>query len=110
MDVVNLTPHEVKIYVDENTFITIPKAEEPLRLEEESEFVDAIELNGYDIMIYSKKYHPANELPPEEEDVYYIVSALVARAYPNRHDFLIPNDMIRDDDGRIVMCRSFSTL
>ena len=44
-------------------------------------------------------------LPPIEEGVYYIVSAIVATAI-RRNDLIVPNT-IRDEDGQIIGCDSF---
>lgn len=38
---------------------------------------------------------------------YYIVSRMVANALPNRKDLLVPNELVRDDQGNIIGCRSF---
>ena len=51
-----------------------------------------------------------SNLPDYEEGVYYIVSALVANAYPERKDLLMVNETIRDDDGRIIGCKSFAVV
>lgn len=48
-----------------------------------------------------------HELPKQQDGTFYIVSALVARA-AQREDFIIVNDTVRDDNGRIVGCRSFA--
>lgn len=48
-----------------------------------------------------------HELPKRQDGTFYIVSALVARA-AQREDFIIVNDTVRDDNGRIVGCRSFA--
>ena len=48
-----------------------------------------------------------HELPAQQDGTFYIVSALVARA-AQREDFIIVNDTVRDDNGRIVGCQSFA--
>lgn len=35
---------------------------------------------------------------------------LVARAYPDRGDFLIPGKAVRDHEGHIIACDGFSTM
>ncbi|MBU5491262.1 hypothetical protein [Butyricicoccus intestinisimiae] len=47
------------------------------------------------------------ELPAQQDGTFYIVSALVARA-AGREDFVIVNDTVRDNDGRIIGCQSFA--
>jgi hypothetical protein len=36
---------------------------------------------------------------------YYIVSSMVAQHLPDRHDLLIPADFVRDENGNIVACK-----
>ena len=47
-------------------------------------------------------------LPEYSKGRYYIVSSLVAQACPNRPDLLIVNETIRDKEGKIIGCQSFS--
>ena len=48
-----------------------------------------------------------HELPEQQDGTFYIVSALVARV-AQREDFIIVDDTVRDDKGRIVGCQSFA--
>lgn len=50
----------------------------------------------------------AGNLPPKKEGQYYIVSRTVQEAYPERDDFVIPNETVRDKEGKIVGCRSLA--
>lgn len=101
--IVNTTPHDIKLILD-NREVVYPKSSNPIRLEEESKLVDILDV---DIPIYSKIYKSA-DLPPEQSSVYYIVSLIVAQSFPERRDFLIVNDTIRNDKGQIIGCRSFA--
>lgn len=38
---------------------------------------------------------------------YYIVSQLVKNALPHRRDLIVPAEVVRDDTGNIIGCRSF---
>jgi hypothetical protein len=38
--------------------------------------------------------------------VYYIVSAMVRAALPDRKDLLVPSQQVRDDAGRVVGCKT----
>jgi len=40
------------------------------------------------------------------ETVYYIVSQLVKSACPGRDDLLVPAEVVRDNSGNIIGCRS----
>jgi hypothetical protein len=45
-------------------------------------------------------------LPELQEGVFYIVSQLVKSALPNRADLLVPAEVVRDQSGNIVGCKS----
>lgn len=47
-------------------------------------------------------------LPPESKDKFYIVSAVLKSACPERNDLIVPADFVRDDKGNITGCRAFS--
>ena len=49
-----------------------------------------------------------NGLPEEKEGVYIIVSKLTADAFPLRDDLLLVNEMVRDENGAIIGCRSLA--
>ena len=51
------------------------------------------------------RYGAAVSIPPEIPGVVYIVSVIIAKGLPERKDFVIPNELVRD--GRAVIgCRS----
>tara|TARA_R100001082_G_C4359464_1_gene158596 strand:+ start:1658 stop:2071 length:414 start_codon:yes stop_codon:yes gene_type:complete len=130
MKIVNRTPHDINLVDDDgNVLIRIPKSDEPIRLESSQKVVGNIpcysKLNLWMTMGLSPlmdDYKPTtivdvkqvvygeSNLPDYEEGVYYIVSALVANAYPERKDLLMVNDTVRDDDGRIIGCKSFAVV
>ena len=41
---------------------------------------------------------------------YYLVSALTAQAVKNRHDILIVDGAVRDNEGKIVGCTAFGRI
>ena len=47
------------------------------------------------------------DLPAPAPDTLYIVSRLVATA-ANRDDLVVPNGIVRDDNGNIIGCKSLS--
>lgn len=49
------------------------------------------------------------DLPDEVKDseTYYIVSAQVRLALPDRKDLVSPGDLIRDENGNVVGCKFF---
>jgi len=51
-----------------------------------------------------------HDLPDPAPDTLYIVSAIAARAahQQGRRDVVMPDDTVRDSDGRIIGCRSLA--
>lgn len=103
---VNLTPHPVTVVgTDEIVMLTIPPSGQVLRLPEITSPAGNVE----GVPLVRKSLDPAAELPPREEGVYYIVSLPVAQAV-RREDFLVPDDVVRDEEGRVVGCRRFAVM
>ena len=101
--VVNLTPHPITYIIDNDNKIVIPKGQAPYpRLKE---YIDIRKPIGI-FRIKCKKYSNIENLPAPQENVFYIVSGLIAQA-ARRKDLLIPNT-IRDENGQIIGCDSFS--
>lgn len=102
--IINTTPHNVNICDNNNKVINVfPKADQPLRLETITNKIG--EVNGIPV---NNVIFGVAELPEFQENVYYIVSALVKNAFSDRADLLVPHDVVRDSDGNIIGCKSFS--
>jgi len=102
--IINTTPHNVNICDTNNKVVqTFLKSDNPIRLNSTSNQIG--DVNG--IPVNSVTFGSA-DLPAFQEGIYYIVSALVKNAFLNRPDLLVPHDVVRDEDGNIIGCRSFS--
>jgi hypothetical protein len=101
---INMTPHPINIVdVDKNNLMTIPISGSQIRLSTTT--VDTgIRVNG--IAVTSTKFGQPVGLPELSEGVFYIVSAIVKSALPNRKDLLVPAEMQRNDSGNIIGCLS----
>ena len=126
--IVNLTPHLFNL-IDKNdkVILELPACETPARASEQREQIDMI---TYDISYQRKKmdahddenyvtmdipvnkviYGNVENLPAPEKDTIYIVSRIVAEACPNRNDLYIPNNLVRDEKGRIIGCRALTQI
>lgn len=51
-------------------------------------------------------YGEVTSLPEPSDGVSYIVSRLVASALPDRNDLLVPGQLVRDEQGRVIGCGS----
>ncbi len=102
--IINTTPHPIQILDDNNVCVKVfPKGEFTIRLS--SSTVDAgFEVEG--IKVTTTKYGEVTGLPEYHPFVYYIVSAMVKSALPNRTDLLVPAEQVRDSNGLIIGCRS----
>lgn len=66
-------------------------------------------LDGDNVMpIYRYEEKRIENLPAQTPGRHYIVSQVVAAAAPDRDDLLVPTDVVKDDHGRPVACRSLS--
>lgn len=102
--IINKTPHPVNI-VDGNGNVvkTYPKGESLIRLSVTT--IPAASLP--DGTPTSKTVFGDPEGLPEYKDgTYYIVSQLVKSALPDRKDLLVPAEVVRDEAGTIIGCKS----
>ena len=107
MRVVNMTPHAVNLRSSDGAELaTFQPSGNLIRLSTETVPAGTIEVDGVTIPLTSTVFGDPEGLPSEEEGTIYIVSALVKSALPNRKDLVVPNEAVRDDQGRIVGCLS----
>lgn len=105
MNIINLTPHAVVI-VHEDGNITIPASGTLARVAAKT--VTVGEIDG--IPITSTEFGTVEGLPAPTPDTIYIVSSIVASRVPDREDVFVPNESVRDENGRIIGCRSLGRI
>lgn len=102
--IVNLTPHTINVLGDNpQNFPPSGTVARCAVTRQQVGTVDGVPLNR-------TVYGDVTGLPAPQPGTYYIVSALVAQAVPDRTDVLITDDAVRDDQGRIVGCRALATM
>lgn len=99
---VNLTPHRVTVINDGNEVMTIEASGVVARCKTDTVIVGSI--NG--VPITRTVFGDVEGLPEASTGVFYIVSAIVKNARPDRSDLLVPVGVVKDDEGRIVGCTS----
>ena len=104
----NYTPHDINIVGEDGKVIITFPSEGQVRLSQTTEQVGSVECDGVKIPITKTVFGEAEGLPPREEGTIYIVSSLTAQAYPERDDFFIVDQCVRDEKGKIIGCRSLS--
>lgn len=113
MRIVNLTPHVINIVTAEGLpVMDILPSGEVARVRsytiEVGELEAETDMAGIDVKIplTSTEYEAVEGLPSPRLGTVYVVSSLVAQRVKGRDDVLIPNESVRDENGRIVGCRS----
>ena len=88
---------------------TYPKSDNPVRLSTDSEYIGCVHDEHNFPLPLVKQTYGAGNMPPAVDGTMYIVSQLVQSAYPDRHDLIVPADVVRDGmTGAIVGCRTFA--
>lgn len=99
---INLTPHAINI-IDGPTLPPSGTVARCAVTRQQVGTVDGVTVN-------STRFGAVDGLPAPAAGTYYIVSALVAQACPDRTDLLITDDAVRDDAGKIIGCRALATM
>lgn len=97
----NLTPHSVTV-----AGITIEPSGIVARVSAATADAGSVDFNGTTIPLTTTVYGEVQNLPSQRDDTLLIVSSLVAARCKGRTDVFIPNEPIRDAEGRIVGCKS----
>ena len=104
MKFVNLTPHEIKIFRNENDEnpVVIPPSGKVARVNVE---YTIIEITKNDFPIYSVEYGDVQGIPNIlEKNVGYIVSTMVLEAIREKNNFYAPGMLRRDSKGNVIGC------
>lgn len=102
MTIKNYTPHPVNICNDAGEVIKVFQPEGLVRLTAVTEFYG--EIDG--IPITNTKFGKPEGLPEYQNGVYYIVSQIVKSSLSYRYDLLVPAELIRDEKGNVIGCKS----
>ncbi len=100
---VNLCQHSINL-LHGDTPVTIEPSGKVARCERQQVQIGTV--NG--IPIFTVKMGAVENLPDPVEGTVYIVSKITAEGAPDRTDLLITNEVVRDEEGRPVGCKSFS--
>ncbi|QHZ53385.1 hypothetical protein [Paenibacillus larvae] len=104
--IINLTPHEVTIMDDQKQVVQRIPSSGNARVQQTREVIGEIN----DIPVNQLAYGETEDLPEPQEGVVYIVSSLTAQAVPGRTDIYVPDDLVRDEAGRIIGCRALGRI
>jgi len=99
----NATPHKINVFLSNGSVKTIEPCGKVPRIEFEECFVRTIN----DIDIVTTISLGLIDTPNKEPNTLFIVSRVVA-SFSNRTDFIVPNNLVRDNNNKIIGCRNFT--
>ena len=103
MAIINLTPHAITfVDAEGNVKLVVEPSGKIARVKATT--VVTGEFCG--IPVTATEYGEIQNLPERAKGTVYVVSSLVAQRVPEREDVFIPNESVRDSEGRIIGCRS----
>ena len=110
MEIVNLTPHEVKVLDDDDNVIATFPSVGVARARQHD--VPASEIES--IPVVKTEFGEVSGLPEPTGGVVFIVSRITVEAAQaqgrSTDDLLVTSGAVRDSQGRIVGCRAFARL
>lgn len=101
--IINATGHEITVWAQGQIIRRYPPSDASIRLPVIKTPMGSIDGVPVCKLVYGDCY----DLPAYDSDVYYVVSNVVKANYPNRNDFIVPSDMVYDNNGNILGCESF---
>src|SRR5690606_36682213 len=104
VNIVNLTPHALNLVADSGT-VTIPPSGTVARVSVTRESVGTVTVEGVTIPLYRSTYGKGTDLPPPSLNRPCVGSAGVAAAARDRGALVIPDELVRDSEGRITGAR-----
>ena len=111
MKIRNLTPHAINLLNDSNEVVAIIEPSGIIaRAAQTKELVEELCVDGMTIPVYKSEFGKVENLPEQEKDTIFVVSALTAQACKGRPDVYITDNPVRDEQGRIIGCRSLGKI
>jgi len=105
----NLTPHDPLLLIGtDGQQLALPAEQPPARLAERHVPEASLLADGVRVPVVRIEYHDPVDLPNPETGTLLVVSQLVARALPERHDLRVPAALLRDHTGAVTGCRALA--
>lgn len=106
MKIVNCTPHEINIVKEDGTILTIEASGIVPRCTQTEAHVASVD----GIAVTKQVFGEVINLPEAQPETFLVVSRLVASAAKGLYDLLVPDPMVRGQDGRPCGCRGLSVI
>jgi len=103
MTITNLTPHNITMFKNgkvDRVFTSEGLARVSSKISHHS-YIGGIRINSIERL-------GLMGLPDETTDQYYIVSQIVKMYCSCRKDLLVPDELVRNDQGLVIGCRALS--
>jgi|LakMenE01Jun11ns_1017448.scaffolds.fasta_scaffold9535796_2 hypothetical protein len=107
VSIVNLTPHDITV-ISEGKSLVFPKVLKTARVSSKTEFLTNFDTPEMSIPLTQVVFGELEGLPEPIEGVFFIVSRIVREAAKDRTDLLVPQGLIRDENGQPIGCESLS--
>lgn len=116
MNLVNLTPHPVRIYkedtpdrvedLDDGVMTVLEPSGALARLSESVIGEETVLTDeGVEIPVSTVSYAEVEGLPAPQQGTVYVVPLMTALAAAERDDLLVPYEQVRNREGAVVGCR-----
>lgn len=106
--VTNLTPHEVRVYNDDDVVVKTYPSAGVARASQVNTPVDNVD----GVLVVSTSYGEVTGLPEPTEGKVYIVSFITVNAAKahgrSTDDLLVTSSPVRNDRGQVIGCRAFA--
>lgn len=107
--VVNHTPHTVVIVCEDGRLWELPAVQPIPRYTEVRTHVGTVPgPDGARVAVTQTRLGDPVDVPPYLPGTLRIVSRMVAASLPGRQDLVCPDDLVRDEGGRVVGCRALA--
>nr|DAV47590.1 MAG TPA: hypothetical protein [Caudoviricetes sp.] len=107
---VNLTPHTITLVDQNNQPVLTVDSSAVARVSAQTTTVGTYSVNGIEIPRTHTVYGEVEGLPAPTPGTVYIVSGMIVSALASqgirRDDVVVPGMQVRDDQGRVIGCRS----
>ena len=106
MNVINLTPHQLRIFGTHDRQVILPPYKgKPARVDSYDLWGGFVKIAGIQVDINEHTLGEVVDLPEPQDGVWYVVSLIVKQACPERNDLLSPGPILRDEKGRPYGCK-----
>ena len=110
-NVINLTPHTINLVAEDGTQLLSLESQGVARVASTTEVVGFLQVGGVAVPQTHTTFGEVEGLPEQEPGVGYIVSNMIISALAqqgiHRDDLFTPGLQVRDEQGRVIGCRSF---